>query len=202
METGRRSREQKKKKQLTTSPESRRKKNLGGEADEEKKSREQRFLGSNSVNDRTKSGSNAVKESRKSEHKKSPQSLGGNSVKEKIKSEKKKSPQSLGGHSVASMRRRRERGGCPARGEGLFPDITTGCQVNFLHLRDNFPNYPDHQEFYMCHHGHRMGQFSCPGGTLFSSQHETCDWKGKVMMMICSDDTDGNEDGKGGNGGN
>ena len=47
-------------------------------------------------------------------------------------------------------------------------------------VRD-FPNYPD-QEFYMCHHGHRMGQFSCPGGTLFSSQHETCDWKGKVMM--------------------
>ena len=36
----------------------------------------------------------------------------------------------------------------------------------------------------MCHHGHRMGQFSCPGGTLFSSQHETCDWKGKVMMMM------------------
>ena len=40
------------------------------------------------------------------------------------------------------------------------------------------------QEFYMCHHGHRMGQFSCPGGTLFSSQHETCDWKGKVMTMM------------------
>ena len=36
----------------------------------------------------------------------------------------------------------------------------------------------------MCHHGHRMGQFSCPGGTLFSSQHETCDWKGKVMIMM------------------
>ena len=36
----------------------------------------------------------------------------------------------------------------------------------------------------MCHHGHRMGQFSCPGGTLFSSQHETCDWKGKVMTMV------------------
>ena len=36
----------------------------------------------------------------------------------------------------------------------------------------------------MCHHGHRMGQFSCPGGTLFSSQHETCDWKGKVMTMM------------------
>ena len=29
-----------------------------------------------------------------------------------------------------------------------------------------------------------MGQFSCPGGTLFSSQHETCDWKGKVMTMV------------------
>ena len=29
-----------------------------------------------------------------------------------------------------------------------------------------------------------MGQFSCPGGTLFSSQHETCDWKGKVMMRM------------------
>ena len=29
-----------------------------------------------------------------------------------------------------------------------------------------------------------MGQFSCPGGTLFSSQHETCDWKGKVVMMM------------------
>ena len=36
----------------------------------------------------------------------------------------------------------------------------------------------------MCHHGHRMGQFTCPGGTLFSSQHETCDWKGKVVMTM------------------
>ena len=39
------------------------------------------------------------------------------------------------------------------------------------------------QEFYMCHNGHRMGQFTCPGGTLFSSQHETCDWKGKVILI-------------------
>merc|ERR1712083_258038 len=111
----------------------------GGE--EERPSREQLSLASDSVNERTKS-------------------LGS----ERKKIEKKKSSDTHGTHSVASMRRRRERGGCPDRGEGLFPDLTTGCQ-----------------EFYMCHHGHRMGQFTCPGGTLFSSQHETCDWKGKVL---------------------
>jgi len=148
VEDGKRSREEKKRsnkqrnKQQLTSPTNKREK--GGEGDEngEKRSREHRLLGSNSVSERTKDGSNAAKE-------------------RTAKSEK--SPQFLGGHSVASMRRRRERGGCPATGEGLFPDVSTGCQ-----------------EFYMCHHGHRMGQFSCPGGTLFSSQHETCDWKGKV----------------------
>ena len=107
VENGRRSREEKKKrkKQQATSPKNKREK--GGEgADGEKRSREQRFLGSNSVSERTKERAG------KSE-------------------QNKKSPQSLGGHSVASMRRRRERGGCPATGEGLFPDITTGCQVNF-----------------------------------------------------------------------
>ena len=169
MEDRRRSREEKKKsnkqrnKQQLTSPTNKREK--GGEGDDngEKRSREQRLLESNSVSERTKDGSNAAKErTAKSE-------------------QNKKSPQSLGGHSVASMRRRRERGGCPATGEGLFPDVSTGCQVDYL---PNFPNHLNRQEFYMCHHGHRMGQFSCPGGTLFSSQHETCDWKGKVMMMM------------------
>ena len=126
VENGRRSREQKKKKkrnreQLTspknnkqlTSPKNKREKGgEGGGDDGEKRSREQRLLGSNSVSERTKDGSSAAKErTGKSEQK------------------NRKSPQFLGGHSVASMMRRRERGGCPATGEGLFPDITTGCQV-------------------------------------------------------------------------
>ena len=139
VENGRRSREQKKKKkrnreqltspknnkQLTspknkrerggegdTSPKNKREKGGEGGGDGEKRSREQRLLGSNSVSERTKDGSSAAKErTGKSEQK------------------NRKSPQFLGGHSVASMMRRRERGGCPATGEGLFPDITTGCQV-------------------------------------------------------------------------
>jgi len=184
VENTRRSKEQKKKtkrnKQLN-SPQNKvsalvnkRKKgeNVNGARNGEERVRGQHLI-SNDVSERTKSenikspkslGSNPAMEETMGENNKSSQSLGGHSVNERRKSEQnKKSSQSLGGHSVASMRRRRERGGCPARGEGLFPDITTGCQ-----------------EFYMCHHGHRMGQFSCPGGTLFSSQHETCDWKGKV----------------------
>ena len=131
VENGRRSREQKKKnkrnkqQQLTspknkrerggegdTSPKNKREKGGEGGDDGEKRSREQRLLGSNSVSERTKDGSNTAKErAGKSEQK------------------NRKSPQFLGGHSVASMMRRRERGGCPATGEGLFPDITTGCQV-------------------------------------------------------------------------
>ena len=203
VENTRRSKEQKKKtkrnKQLN-SPQNKvsalvnkRKKgeNVNGARNGEERVRGQHLI-SNDVSERTKSenikspkslGSNPAKEKTMGENNKSSQSLGGHSVNERRKSEQnKKSSQSLGGHSVASMRRRRERGGCPARGEGLFPDITTGCQVNLILHRNLFLNNPD-QEFYMCHHGHRMGQFSCPGGTLFSSQHETCDWKGKVIMI-------------------
>ena len=62
----------------------------GGE--EERPSREQLSLASDSVNERAKS-------------------LGS----ERKKIEKKKSSDTHGTHSVASMRRRRERGGCPDR---------------------------------------------------------------------------------------
>ena len=62
----------------------------GGE--EERPSREQLSLASDSVNERT-------------------MSLGS----ERKKIEKKKSSDTHGTHSVASMRRRRERGGCPDR---------------------------------------------------------------------------------------
>ena len=120
--------------------------------------------------------------------------MASDSVNNKTKSEKRKNSvdgrkgkkSSVDGRSVSSMMRRKERGGCPALGEGLFPDVTTGCQVEFhgSDLRHNHSFHHIHvQEFYMCHNGHRMGQFTCPGGTLFSSQHETCDWKGKVILI-------------------
>jgi len=72
-------------------------------------------------------------------------------------------PRGLGAHSLHSMMRNKVRTGCEGRGDGLHPDLHSGCQ-----------------EFFMCHAGRRSGQFSCPGGTLFSDAHRVCDWRGKV----------------------
>ena len=97
--------------------------------------------------------------------------MASDSVNNKRKSEKRKNSvdgrkgkkSSVDGRSVSSMMRRKERGGCPALGEGLFPDVTTGCQVEFhgSDLRHNHSFHHIHvQEFYMCHNGHCMGQLT------------------------------------------
>lgn len=54
---------------------------------------------------------------------------------------------------------------CPADliGLVLFADISTECQ-----------------RFFMCQPNGRMGTFTCPIGTLFSQEHQVCDWAKKV----------------------
>ena len=78
----------------------------GGE--EERPSREQLSLASDSVNERAKS-------------------LGS----ERKKIEKKKSSDTHGTHSVASMRRRRERGGCPDRSPINNINALVWCACSF-----------------------------------------------------------------------
>ena len=159
---GRGLREEKKKTKRTkqlSNPDGRvldKKRNRGNREEEEKQ-----FLSSNSANN----------ERPQSEKKKGPHFLASDSVNNKTKSEKRKNSvdgrkgkkSSVDGRSVSSMMRRKERGGCPALGEGLFPDVTTGCQVEFhgSDLRHNHSFHHIHvQEFYMCHNRHCMGQFT------------------------------------------